>query len=158
MNSPFGFNDNTVDIGVKIGSEIGSKYLNNTSEWLSFKFLKPYFSINNRYLFRKVKQICLPFLYREPEITDEEDFNDNYFTIAKSRIEYPDLYLPLVSFMTYILLITFYFAFSKGEEFDPDFLGSKCTKNFILVIVHVALLKTRKNSFIKINFSIICFL
>lgn len=133
-----------VSIGMKLGQDLGSKYLSSTSEWLSFNFLKPYFSINNRYLFRKIKQIFLPFLYKEPELTDEEDFEDNQFSIAKSRIEYPDLYLPLVSFMTYVLMITFNFAYSNGEEFDPDYLGTKCSKNFILIAAHVLILKACK--------------
>ena len=153
-------NNPTIDIGIKLGTELGSKYIASSNEWFSLNFLKPYFSINNKYVIRKIKQVILPFLYREPELTDEEDFEDNYFQIAKSKIEYPDMYLPLVSFMSYVLLISFNFAMSEGEAFDPEYLWSKCSKNFTIVIAHMLLLKGFLYVFCNINFSaldLICY-
>ena len=34
----------------------------------------------------------------------------------KEKIEYPDLYIPLMSFITYILLIAFNSAYNQGKE------------------------------------------
>ncbi len=36
--------------------------------------------------------------------------------IDKDKIEYPDLYIPLMSFITYILLIAFNSAYTQGKE------------------------------------------
>lgn len=34
----------------------------------------------------------------------------------KEKIEYPDFYIPLMSFITYILLIAFNSAYTQGKE------------------------------------------
>ena len=36
--------------------------------------------------------------------------------IDKDKIEYPDLYIPLMSFISYILLVAFNSAYSIGKE------------------------------------------
>lgn len=36
--------------------------------------------------------------------------------IDKNKIEYPDLYIPLMSFITYILLVAFNSAYTIGKE------------------------------------------
>ena len=100
--------------------------------------------MNYKYVVRKTKQVLLPFLYKEPELTEEDDFDENNFNIAKSRIEYPDMYLPLMGFMSYLMLITFYYAISNGDEFQPENLYSKCSKNFFLALIHMGILKAGK--------------
>jgi uncharacterized membrane protein (DUF485 family) len=41
---------------------------------------------------------------------------ENFEKIDKNRIEYPDLYIPLISFISYILLIAFNSAYTQKEE------------------------------------------
>lgn len=123
------FNPASFDIGMKIGEEIGSKYINQANERMSF--LKPYFEIDNQYLFTKIKNVLFPFLYRDPEIGIEENE-----TTIKNRIEFADLYLPLMSFMTYILLITLNMVLTSNEkdQFHPDELGYKASKNLTILL------------------------
>lgn len=147
MDGKIGFNNPNLDIGMQIGSEIGRNYLASTNlgEIFSFSFLKPYFCINNKYVLRKIKQIIFPFLYKEPEIQEEDDYEDNLFQMSRSKIEYPDMYLPLVSFMTYVLLVTFNAAISsETNTFSPDYLGIKSSKNMLIIVLHMIVLKTCK--------------
>jgi len=55
------------------------------------------------------------------------------------------MYLPLMSFITYILLIGFHTAHSNHENnkgFDPDILGIKATKNFFILLLYTIILKS----------------
>lgn len=79
------------------------------------QFLKPYFDINNKYVINKIKYILLPFLYKgsDSNSSNNEIFEDNSF---REKIEFADLYIPTMSFITYILLIAFNSAFTEKKE------------------------------------------
>ena len=151
-------NDPTVNIGMKIGQEYGTQYVSVISQFLSFNFLRPYFQVNYKYVLMKIKYILLPFLYKEPELQDESDFEDNTLNIPRSKIEYPDLYIPLLSFMSYIMLVIFNAALNDSENFHPDNLYYKCIKNFGLVIFHMGVLKVCKSFLIWLIFFLIKFI
>jgi len=123
------FNPAAMDLGMKIGKEVGMDYLNSANQ--RFAFLKPYFEIDNQYIINKIKILILPFLYKEPQVGTELEGE----AIPKERIDFPDLYLPTMSFMTYILLVTLNIVFSSGADFHPDILGYKASKNFTILIV-----------------------
>jgi hypothetical protein len=133
------FNPASISIGMKIGEEIGGKYFNqSTSERLSF--LKPYFEIDNSYIFKKMKYVILPFLYKAPDVGIESD-NDGP---SKEKIDFADLYLPLMSFVTYVLVNVFNIVFTEKNEFHPDILGYKLTNNFIILIFSALIYKLCK--------------
>lgn len=155
MENPFGSSE--IGIGMKIGQELGSSYLNKSSEYLSFlslNFLKPYFNINNKYVYRKIKFLLLPFLYKEPELQETDDFEDNPFEMGRSKIEFPDLYIPTISFISFLLLTTFNFAITSKSEFHPEHLGSSFYINLFIWLMNVIVIKACKRFII----SIICIL
>jgi len=53
--------------------------------------------------------------------------------VDKEKIEYPDLYIPLMSFISYILLIAFNSAYTQGKEYKNLFIIQKRIKIIILV-------------------------
>ena len=46
----------------------------------------------------------------------EDQMENENKNIDKNKIEYPDLYIPLMSFITYILLVAFNSAYTIGKE------------------------------------------
>lgn len=42
--------------------------------------------------------------------------NEDFERIDKDKIEYPDLYIPLMSFISYILMIAFNSAYTQQKE------------------------------------------
>lgn len=73
---------------------------------LTLKFLKPYFQVDNKYVYQKIKLIFLPFLYKDNDNLDSHSQNEheNSNSIPKSKINYPDLYIPLMAFITFLLV------------------------------------------------------
>ncbi len=65
-------------------------------------------------MINKIKYILFPFLYKP---TDNNNSNPEIFEepSEKDKIEYPDLYIPLMSFITYILLIAFNLAYTSNK-------------------------------------------
>jgi hypothetical protein len=59
-------------------------------------------------------------------------------------IDYADLYLPLMSFITYILLIAFNAGHSSNTKFNPEILGKTSTKDFAILILYTIILKSGK--------------
>jgi len=58
----------------------------------------------------KIKKNSDNAVYDMDNADAENDVGD------KEKIEYPDLYIPLMSFITYILLIAFNSAYTQGKE------------------------------------------
>ena len=90
--------------------------------FLSFDALKVYFDVTNTYVLHKLKIILLPFLVKEEEwrqggsmhatVSDYDDDIDGAGVSSgntpKNNLQAPDLYIPLMSFVTYLLLTGFY--------------------------------------------------
>lgn len=135
----------TLNLGFKIGGQLGQEYISKSNEWFSFSFLKPYFLIDNNYVRNKLTLIAAPYLNKEIRsgLRNEDDYDQS----TQSAVDYPDLYIPLMSFITYILIVTFKIASLSTGQFDPDVLGYKTSVNFFLITFYVAVLKVRKSKY-----------
>ena len=88
--------------------------------WLSFDALKVYFDVTNTYVLHKLKIILFPFLVKEDEwrrggggmhatVGDiDEDIDGLSANAPKNNLQAPDMYIPLMSFVTYLLITGFY--------------------------------------------------
>lgn len=97
--------------------------------WLSFDALKVYFDVTNGYVLHKLKIILFPFLVKEDEWRRGGNFNatvgdidediDGMSTSApRNNLQAPDLYIPLMSFISYLLITGFYHG--QQQEFDSQ--------------------------------------
>ena len=135
------FNSDNVNLGMQIGSKIGREYLAKSNEWFSLSFLKPYFMVDNYYVLRKLKFVFLPYFFKDVDL--EEDKLDSDTGNTTNNVQY-DLYLPIVGFITYLLLLAINIGIVDNTEFNPDLIWFKATKNFSIVSFHVVVLKIRK--------------
>ena len=78
--------------------------------WFSLDIIKDYFDVTNRYVLNKLRIILLPFT-----ITNKDDWkrqslsyeysNEGTPVTPREDLQAPDLYIPLMSFVTFILLV-----------------------------------------------------
>ena len=111
-----GLNEDSLNLGLNIGKQIikESKFV----DYFSLNGLKPYFEIDNSYVIYKLKNILFPFYLFKKESNPTDIINNNSSDAEdaqKLKIEYPDMYIPLMSFITYILLIGFNSSYQSSK-------------------------------------------
>ena len=147
-----GIPEEAVKAGLKIGEQIIKDSQSKFIDYFSLDGLKPYFNVTNKYVLLKLIYIILPFLYK---------VDSNLSTQQNLKIESPDLYIPLMSFITYVLLIGFNSAYQQQKIFEPEILGKIASKNAFILFFQVALLKLTMFIFsnIQIPFlDVLCFI
>ena len=132
--SKHGINEDTFKLGLNMGKQIvkNSKFV----DYFSLEGLKPYFDVDNKYVLIKLRYLFLPFLKEKTGNT----VNSNEIEI-KYNIEYSDLYLPIMSFITYVLAISFITALKYPAIFNPQTLGKILSKDFSLYLINAAIIK-----------------
>ncbi len=147
-----GIPEEAVKAGLKIGEQIIKDSQSKFIDYFSLEGLKPYFNVTNNYVLLKLIYIILPFLYK---------VDSNLSTQQNLKIESPDLYIPLMSFITYVLLIGFNSEYQQQKIFEPEILGKIASKNSFILFIQVALLKLTMFIFsnIQIPFlDVLCFI
>ncbi|KAK6021904.1 Hrf1 family protein, partial [Ostertagia ostertagi] len=100
-----------------------SKYLNTFN-------LKYYFSVDNSYVGKKLGILLFPFFHRDWSLkyagSDEP-------VPAKDDVNAPDLYIPLMAFITYVIVSGF--VLGTQGRFSPEMLGILTSNAFIWVII-----------------------
>ena len=127
-----GISEDTLKFGINMGKQI----VKNTKfvDYFSLEGLKPYFDVDNKYVLYKFRYLFIPFL-KEKQINSSEEIQNKY------NIEYFDLYLPLMSFITYVLVVSFISAIKNPEVFNPQTLGKILSKDFSLYIMNAMAIK-----------------
>ncbi|XBW37345.1 hypothetical protein QEN19_002925 [Hanseniaspora menglaensis] len=103
--------------------------------------LTQYFQVSNRYVLHKIKIILCPFLnkswYTVSPTTSSN--SDNVVVLPRDNVNAPDLYIPIMSLITYIL----FWNFTKGliGQFDPKFLYSKLSATLAMSLLDLCILK-----------------
>ena len=144
-----GITEDTLKFGINMGKQI----VKNTKfvDYFSLEGLKPYFDVDNKYVLYKFRYLFIPFL-KEKQINSSEEIQNKY------NIEYFDLYLPLMSFITYVLVVSFISAIKNPEVFNPQTLGKISSKDFSLYIMNAMAIKLLMFIFLKnsLSFMDIC--
>ncbi|KAI9722518.1 MAG: hypothetical protein M1828_004513 [Chrysothrix sp. TS-e1954] len=138
-------NDSTAQMAFQFGqsgAKAGQQYLEqNVSRYVSISALKHYFNVSNSYVVNKLILILFPWRHKpwSRKTALGPCGQEGYFLPPRDDLNSPDLYLPLMSFVTYILLSTL-LAGLRGE-FHPELLGGTATAAFAVVLVEIGILK-----------------
>lgn len=101
--------------------------------------LRAYFAVDNSYVLRKIKRVLFPFLKKDwRRMEAQSDSNGQRHALPRFDENAPDLYIPLMSLVTYVLLCALLFG-SKGK-FTPEVLpdiSSRCFGTQILEVLAV---------------------
>lgn len=122
------FNGNQVD---------PSAAMNNLTSGTTFDNLSQYFQVSNQYVLQKMKIILCPFLNKS--WTTTTDVKNNNVVLPRDNVNAPDMYLPIMSLITYILI----WNFTKGliGQYDPKYLYSKMSATLAMSLLDLLILK-----------------
>ena len=134
-NNPFGtFNEFATNTTMQnmAGSVLKdqiSGYSAGYMDYFSFDIVRPYFHIDNSYILKKLTLIFVPFVQKgDWKSTGDEDYMQSKMEYESYRTNMDrvdpygvDLYLPIMSLTTLILVIGFYYG--AIGMFDPELLG-----------------------------------
>eukprot|EP00735_Rhodelphis_limneticus_P012138 TRINITY_DN5332_c0_g1::TRINITY_DN5332_c0_g1_i1::g.24123::m.24123 TRINITY_DN5332_c0_g1::TRINITY_DN5332_c0_g1_i1::g.24123 ORF type:complete len:286 (-),score=37.71,sp/P87148/YIF1_SCHPO/35.39/6e-38,YIF1/PF03878.10/8.6e-62,Yip1/PF04893.12/0.13 TRINITY_DN5332_c0_g1_i1:82-939(-) len=145
MDSPF----------TQIGMQYGQQFLSTQTEQLQSNFnryvdlahLRQYFAVSNSYVLNKLKVILCPALHKSwarqrPDgvmdgIGGGPESSSHTYMAPCDDINAPDLYIPAMAFITYVLALGF--AYGHGDQFHPDVLGSTLSAGLGAVVFEVLL-------------------
>eukprot|EP00347_Sterkiella_histriomuscorum_P003763 403363043 len=109
--------------------------------WVSLDSIKDYFDVNNSYVLQKLRLILFPVTTKSEQWKRQVggyDFNNQELP-PREDVQAPDLYIPIMSFVTFILITGFYLGNTSG--FDPEVLGYIYTKSMFLWLFETTIQK-----------------
>jgi hypothetical protein len=139
-------NDPTAQMGFQVGKSAvmaGQEYVEqNINRWFDFRAIKPYFNVSNSYVVRKLWLVLFPWRHkpwsRQQRMANSQS-GESVFLPPREDINSPDMYIPAMAFVTFVLLSTL-LAGIRGQ-FRPELLGLTGTTAFAIVIFEILGLK-----------------
>ncbi|KAL8865685.1 MAG: hypothetical protein Q9174_006756, partial [Haloplaca sp. 1 TL-2023] len=144
-------NDGTAQMGYQVGKSAFNAgqeiFEQNVNRYVSIPALKHYFNVSTPYVLRKLLLVLFPWRHKpwsreqRPSNTTSADAStyNYYFLPPRDDINSPDMYIPVMAFVTYILLSTL-LAGLRGA-FHPEVMGLTATTAFVVVMVEILGLK-----------------
>ncbi|RYP58806.1 hypothetical protein DL770_010351 [Monosporascus sp. CRB-9-2] len=138
-------NDPATQIGVQLGQnafKAGQEYLeHNANRWINFSALKHYFNVSNKYVVNKLILVLFPWRHKpwSRKQTVGPNGQEGWYLPPRDDINSPDMYIPVMALVTYILLSTL-LAGLRGQ-FQPELLGYTASKAGVVVVLELLVLK-----------------
>ncbi|XP_049851306.1 uncharacterized protein LOC126325854 [Schistocerca gregaria] len=128
----------------QIGFQQASNFVHSVnhsyvSRWLGS--LRYYFSVNNSFVLKKLCLLLFPFLHKNWSRTIVQPVDRDIYLPPSLDINAPDLYIPSMAFITYVLLVTLFMGLSESG-LKPDVLGVTATSGLFMLMIEVLLVKT----------------
>jgi protein transport protein YIF1 len=107
--------------------------------------LKHYFNVTTSYVLRKLVLVLCPWRHKpwsrqqRPSVAGAQGSGSYYFLPPREDLNSPDMYIPVMAFVTYILLSTL-LAGMRGV-FHPEVMGSTFMYAFLVVVGEILTLK-----------------
>ncbi|TPX47395.1 hypothetical protein SeMB42_g03333 [Synchytrium endobioticum] len=114
----------------------------NINRWINIPYLKYYFNVNNIYVASKLQVLLFPYRHKSWARLVKRSEHDGHMEGYKSPredINAPDLYIPSMSFVTYILLVGI--LMGQQDKFHPEVLGISSTTALLVVIFEILFVK-----------------
>lgn len=141
------FSSPMASVGMQFGQQLmHSDRVQSTISKVSSFNIKYYFAVDNTYVINKLRVLLLPFLHKQWSRKQYETAEYNAtggtptnYRVPRDDINAPDLYIPLMALVTYILLI----SYSKGISgtFSPELIGMTASTTVVMLMLEVLTLK-----------------
>ncbi|ROV95419.1 hypothetical protein VMCG_08462 [Cytospora schulzeri] len=138
-------NEPTAQFAAQFGQSAfkhGQEYLeHNVNRIVSVSALKHYFNVSNSYVINKLFLVLFPWRHKPWSRKQAlgPSGQEGWYLPPRDDVNSPDMYIPVMSIVTYILLSTL-IAGLRGQ-FQPELLGSKAATGMVVVLVEIAGLK-----------------
>ncbi|CAF1084082.1 unnamed protein product [Brachionus calyciflorus] len=134
------FNDPVASMAVKYGSNLadqGKEFVQqNVDKWFSISKLKYYFAVDTNYVAKKLFIMLFPFLNRDWSVKYSQD--DGTAVPPKLDVNAPDMYIPVMAFVTYILMVGV--TLGTQDKFSPEKLGIYASSALGWFVIEVLLI------------------
>ena len=101
--------------------------------------IKYYFQVSNSYVLKKILLILFPFRHKDWTRILAKDNGLGQYLPPTYDVNAPDLYIPIMSFVTYILLWAAFQGLSG--EFHPQLFGYLASQTLAFAVLDVAVFK-----------------
>ncbi|MCJ1401643.1 hypothetical protein MMC11_004860 [Xylographa trunciseda] len=144
-------NEQTAQMGFQLGKSAvsaGQDYMEqNLNRYVSIPALKLYFNVTTSYVLRKLVLVLFPWRHKpwsrqqRPSTTGSQDPSSYsyYFLPPREDLNSPDMYIPVMAFVTYVLLSAL-LAGLRGS-FHPEVMGTTFTYALLVVVFEILILK-----------------
>ncbi|KAJ6567684.1 protein transporter yif1 [Mycena vulgaris] len=134
----WGMNDATAQFGMQLGHSAvaaGQDYVQRT--WggvFPGTRVKPHFNVSNSYVMRKLRIVLFPWMHKHwGRKSHRTDAGQTEWLAPREDVNSPDLYIPLMALVTYILLCALHAGIQ--ERFHPQVLGESASRAIMVVIL-----------------------
>ncbi|XP_073178421.1 protein YIF1B isoform X3 [Lepidochelys kempii] len=103
----------------------------NIDRFIPMTKLKYYFAVDTVYVGKKLGLLLFPFMHQDWQVRYQQDTP----VAPRFDINAPDLYIPVMAFITYILVAGL--ALGTQNRFSPDILGLQASSALAWLIVEV---------------------
>lgn len=131
-------NDTTAQFGMQLGHSAvaaGHDYVQkNFGGMIPVTMLKQHFNVSNSYVMRKLQLVIFPWRHKPwTRKVRRTEAGHTEWQPPRDDINSPDLYIPLMALVTYILVA----ALQNGlqERFHPEILGASATRALLVVLL-----------------------
>ncbi|KAF9361000.1 hypothetical protein BGX26_006766 [Mortierella sp. AD094] len=143
---PFNLNDGTTQLGMQFGKSAvmaGQEYVEqNLNRWVNRAALQPYFNVSNQYVVNKLRLLVFPWrhkLWTRALKRSETTGETIGYLSPRDDINAPDMYIPVMAFVTYVLLIGI--SMGTTNKFRPDILGPTASSALAVILLEFTMIK-----------------
>jgi hypothetical protein len=134
----WGINDTTAQFGMQLGSSAvaaGQEYVQkNFGGIIPLTSIKHHFNVSNSYVIRKLKLVVFPWTHKSwSRRVHRSEQGQTEYQAPRDDINSPDLYIPLMAFVTYVLITAFHSGLQS--RFHPRVLGDSASSALAVVFV-----------------------
>ncbi|KAI0079180.1 YIF1-domain-containing protein [Panus rudis PR-1116 ss-1] len=142
--SAWGLNDATAQFGMQLGQSAvaaGQDYVQkNLGGLIPITAVKYYFHVSNSYVLNKLRLLVFPWRHKPWSRRSRLSENGQRELLPPTEdINAPDLYIPLMAFVTYILLAAVHSG--VNSNFNPEILGLSASTALMVVLLDLAFVK-----------------
>ncbi|KAH9914181.1 YIF1-domain-containing protein [Epithele typhae] len=140
----WGFDNATAAFGVQLGQSAvaaGQDYVQkNLGGFIPISMLKHHFNVSNSYVIKKLQILLFPWRHRPwSRRVRRLENGQSEWSPPREDINSPDLYIPLMALVTYILLAALYSGLNS--RFHPEILGITASKALAVVLLDFCFVK-----------------
>ncbi|KAJ8307987.1 hypothetical protein KUTeg_012861 [Tegillarca granosa] len=131
-------NDPMANMAMQYGTSLagqGTEYVHkNIEKYVSSSKLKYYFAVDTSYVGKKLGLLLFPYTHSDWSIK----YNQDEPVAPRYEINAPDLYIPVMAFVTYILVAGV--VLGTQSRFTPEQLGIQASSALVWLIIELIML------------------
>ncbi|TBU44630.1 YIF1-domain-containing protein [Dichomitus squalens] len=142
--SAWGLDNATAAFGMQLGQSAvaaGQEYVQkNLGGFIPISMLKHHFNVSNSYVIHKIRLLLFPWRHKpwSRRVLRLEN-GQSEWSPPREDINSPDLYIPLMALVTYILLAALHSGLNA--RFHPEIFGVTASKALAVVLLDLVLVK-----------------